>query len=70
MLSIIDKLPFSFVSEIYLVNTKAHRNNRVNKVKVYDAYDYNKFVVVTQNELDNLLSQCKLREEYKPVFLV
>ena len=38
-------------------------------VKVYPAYDSNKFVIVSQNELDNILSQCKIREDYKPTIV-
>ena len=70
MLGLISSLPFLMCAEIELVNTSISRNNRVNRVKVYPAYDSTKFVIVSQNELDNILSQCKIREGYKPTFLV
>lgn len=70
MLGLISSLPFLMCAEIELINTSTTRNNKVNRVKVYSAYDSNKFVIVSQNELDNILSQCKIREDYKPTFLV
>ena len=70
MIGLISSLPFLMCAEIELVNTSLSRNNKVNRVKVYPAYDSTKFVIVSQNELDNILSQCKLREDYKQTFLV
>ena len=70
MTGLISSLPFLMCAEIELVNTSTTRNNKVNRVKVYPAYDLTKFVIVSQNELHNILSQCKIREDYKPTFLV
>ena len=41
-------------------------NNKLYQLKITREV----FVIVSQNELDNLLSQCKIREDYQPVFLL
>ena len=70
MFKLIGELPSILQAEIELVNTKTSRNNKVNRIKVFNPYNPEDFVVVSQNELDNLLSQCKIREDYQPVFLL
>ena len=70
MFKLIGELPSILQAEIDLVNTSTTRNNKVNRIKVFNPYDPEDFVIVSQNELDNLLSQCKIREDYQPVFLI
>ena len=70
MFKLIGELPFMLQAEIDLVNTATTRNNKVNRIKVFNPYDHEDFVIVSKNELDNLLSQCKIREDYQPVFLI
>lgn len=70
MFKLIGELPFMLQAEIDLVNTSTTRNNKVNRIKVFNHYDHEDFVIVSQNELHNLLSQCKIREDYQPVFLL
>ena len=70
MFKLIGELPSILQAEIELVNTATTRNNKVNRIKVFNPYNPEDFVIVSQNELDNLLSQCKIREDYQPVFLL
>lgn len=70
MFKLIGELPSILQAEIDLVNTSTTRNNKVNRIKVFNPYNPEDFVIVSQNELDNLLSQCKIREYYQPVFLI
>ena len=64
------EFPCIFQAEIDFTNASTTRNNEVNMVKVFVCYKSEEYIVVSQNELDNLLSQCKLREDYQPVFLL
>ena len=70
MFKLIEDLPLLLQAEIELVNTKTSRNNKVNRIKVFNPYNPEDFVIVSQNELDNLLSQCKIREDYQAAFLL
>lgn len=70
LFSLTDELPCMFVASIDLVNTSTTRNNKVNRIKVSTAHETERFVVLSQNELDNLLSQCKIKSDYKPILLV
>ena len=70
MFKLIGELPFMLQAEIDLVNTSTTRNNKVNRIKVFNPYNPEDFVIVSQNELDNLLSQCKIREDYQAAFLL
>ena len=53
MFKLISKLPSILQAEIDLVNTSTTRNNKVNRIKVFNPYDHEDFVIVSQNELDN-----------------
>ena len=70
MFKLIGELPSILQAEIELVNTSTTRNNKVNRIKVFNPYNPEDFVIVSQNELDNLLSQYKIREDYQPIFLL
>lgn len=68
--NVVTEVPCCLVAEIELCNTSTTRNNKVNRVKVYARWDNRVFEVLSQNELHNLLSQCVVREDYQPVFMV